>query len=86
MKVHKDLEELLESYDNFLNKEYPQLKLYGVDREVFLLSNSLALGKPEPLAKNKQTENDFKCAYFQIGAFDDKCAEHCGEKVCTKKS
>jgi len=56
MKVHDTLKELLEDFAKFImnDTEDEELK-YDINK--FLGSNSLALGKPEPLAKNKQTES-----------------------------
>ena len=64
MKVHNNLKELLEDFISESRQIHPKpywLKSTG-DRFVkkYLSSNSLALGKPEPLAKNKQTENNLK--------------------------
>lgn len=60
MKVHNNLEELLEDFGNTMNKYlFLEVKEKYIKRLVrsYISSNSLALGKPEPLAKNKQTES-----------------------------
>jgi hypothetical protein len=55
MKTHNDLKELLEAYDDYNVPEARKKGMSNADIIIdFLASNSLALGKPEPLAKNKQ--------------------------------
>ncbi len=59
MKVHNNLEKLLEAYGKyvFIWQKSIDLEMYNKDFvESFLATNSLALGKTEPLAKNKHTE------------------------------
>lgn len=69
MKVHNDLKELLKSYHKHLNR----IDNFGNDNpelvvKIFLDFNSLASVEPEPLAKNKQTENKlFNCQAQEIG-------------------
>lgn len=63
MKVHTNLEELLEDFLDQLDKNgflKNKISYHGIP-EIYLFSNSLALGKPEPLAKNKRGENICKC-------------------------
>ena len=60
MKEHTDLTELLEAYDEYCRIAPPLWD--GIKcREKFVASNSLALGKPEPLVKNKHSGN--KCEH-----------------------
>ena len=59
MKVHDTLEELLEDFAELIwvnTNEFrkPDFKTYA---ESYLSSNSLALGKQKPLAKNKGNGN-----------------------------
>ncbi|MCT8340517.1 hypothetical protein MG296_10665 [Flavobacteriaceae bacterium TK19130] len=63
MKVHIDLKELLEDFSEYINPEIEFIPRVEVNKmiDTFLSSNSLALGKPEPLAKNEQTENICMC-------------------------
>ena len=58
MKVHNSLKELLEAYEKFRdNSHYHNYKtVINLDIEAFIASNSLALDKQRPLAKNKQTQ------------------------------
>lgn len=60
MKVHANLKELLEAWEErrleiTFNNDYHAAKTMLKD---FIASNSLASVEPEPLAKNKQTENE----------------------------
>lgn len=78
MKVHNTLEELLEE---FYNQNIPKLLRFDNDGKKaaikFLTSNSLALGKPEPLAKNKQTqEHCEKCGWIKHPVFGVKCMDN----------
>ena len=59
MKVHKNLEELLVDFLNTLDKDCVLIERIDIAKTVkhYTSTNSLALGKPEPLAKNKQTES-----------------------------
>ena len=57
MKVHNDLEELLRDFSNHLDhKRRVSDDCLNKVLKDYVSLNSLALGKPEPLAKNKQTE------------------------------
>ena len=59
MKVHKNLEKLLEDYTKEFIKWYDSPRderAYYKFTNEYLSSNSLALGKPEPLVKNKLFE------------------------------
>lgn len=62
MKVHNDLKELLEAYNEHI-MPYTSTEKYRLKERAdsFLAYNSLDLGKPEPLAKNKQGENKCEC-------------------------
>lgn len=86
MKVHTDLKELLEDLledleiNGFLMKEMPIPDVV----DLYLSSNSLALGKPEPLAKNKHSGNkcdnkadklDYIGQYCDCGLFECKKEE-----------
>ena len=63
MKVHTDLKELLVDFLNTLDNECVLIERIDIAKTVkhYTSTNSLALGKPEPLAKNKQTENKCEC-------------------------
>lgn len=78
MKVHASLEELIEAHTKWVLK-FHNLGFGGYKSDLdkpFLASNSLALGKPRPLTKNKQTENKlFKCRVQEIGRCS--CTMHC---------
>ena len=76
MQEHASLKELLEDYDEFQRVAPP---LWNGDkiRDKYVASNSLALGKPEPLEKNKQCDDDFIC-YQKTRGFN-KCNLFCGD-------
>tara|TARA_R100000030_G_scaffold84402_1_gene67525 strand:- start:68 stop:334 length:267 start_codon:yes stop_codon:yes gene_type:complete len=59
MKEHDTLEELLYSYNEYLNKdlEHDNISVTEMAADNFLECNSLALGKQKPLAKNKECDN-----------------------------
>lgn len=79
MKVHNDLKELLEHFvKEYLQKRNPnEIDLYDLIDE-FSCSNSLALGKPEPLAKNKQCDDNFNCDWYNDPDFPNtKCETQC---------
>ena len=78
MKVHNSLEELLEDFcykldlRECLDSEFSWQEVI----KPFVSSNSLALGKPRPLAKNKQTNNKlFDCPSQENGICD--CTDEC---------
>ena len=75
MKVHTDLKELLKAYDEYRNNvEHYGLKSPKVNITNFLTFNSLALGKPEPLAKNKQFEKVCEyCNGWELDELGDEC-------------
>ena len=76
MKVHNDLKELLEDFvKNYYEKGDPwEMTLSDVIDE-FVSSNSLALDKQRPLAKNKQFDNVFKskCGATKLGSWCNCC-------------
>ena len=74
MKTHTDLKELLEDFADLCQERMwedhdKDLKEF-VDE--FLSSNSLALGKPEPLAKNKQTKQF--CTFYNSECIKEFCS------------
>ena len=77
MKVHANLKELLEAYDRFMTSQILDMNANVIESRLkFLASNSLALGKPRPLAKNKQTNNKlFDCPSQENGICD--CTDEC---------
>lgn len=91
MKVHKNLKELLLDYEN--EKDHMYNRPVGIDQddEMFInhyvSNNSLALGKPEPLRKNKQFDNACRtCGKPVISLYNTNlyCDEECYQKACTQ--
>jgi hypothetical protein len=81
MKVHNDLKELLIDF-GFKASKYTNNHRDRRNPEQFvddyLSINSLALGKPEPLAKNKQCDDNFNCDWYNDPDFPDtKCKTQC---------
>lgn len=86
MKVHNDLEDLLFDYTTSLLEmvESGNIDSYNHVKE-FCLNNKLALGKPEPLAKNKQTQEVFNCILsMKIDGKWQQCNTQC--KMCKPKN
>lgn len=84
MKVHNDLKELLEDFViNYYEKGDPFKSTLDNVINDFVSSNSLALGKPEPLAKNKQKKEDFKNLYPKYKCFKCKDWFHLPYKKCS---
>lgn len=78
MKVHNDLEKLLEHFQIYLiQNQVMGSNAYG-NAVRFLRSNSLALGKPEPLAKNKQWVQVCKHEWEEVDKSLSLKCKNCG--------
>ena len=85
MKVHTDLKELLEDFtikimNRWMNGDKRD---YSEFVNNYTSSNSLALGKQEPLTKNKQHEEFCKCKEGPTGRsvtadFEHQICDTCG--------
>ncbi len=88
MIANKDeLKEVLLKYSQYLEKQVPY-KLFGLTdnwiKHINNFSDTLALGKPEPLAKNKQTQEDcdhpFAYVMSKCNGEINKCLK-CGKQL-----
>ena len=76
MKTHENLKKLLEDYtqkyfDKYFNS-FPRVQSKFIND--YLSSNCLALGKPEPLTKNKQfVKSCDNCRFTSYKQFDIPC-------------
>ena len=75
MKVHNTLEELLRDFANHLDwKRRVSTDCLNKVLKDYVSLNSLALGKPEPLAKNKQFDNVCEYCYgWEVDELGDEC-------------
>ena len=72
MQINTKQKELLEAAGMLWNEDLITFKQWCELRHTITTSNSLALGKPEPLAKNKQALKEFKsCVAFV------RCEQQC---------
>jgi hypothetical protein len=82
MKVHNNLKELLADFSIYHHGwllDENDIRTFTELTNDYLSANSLALGKPEPLAKNKQCDDDFSYCQTQIegGKWCDEQCKHC---------
>ena len=83
MKTQNEHLELIEKLEQKLNPEYMNnVFTWLTIKEALISIHSIASVEPEPLAKNKQTENDFYCWDEDRG--EKRCSIKCN--VCDCKT
>ena len=73
---HLELFDYLENHHGLILLDSERLDLIHLINKS---NNSIASVEPEPLAKNKQTENDFHCHVEKVGYMEPKCDKQCEE-------